>query len=526
MRICSNFVTKELPVFGLIIETHVHFRHITGDHTRNTPHLRRNAGRWLSATPPISGVLFYRTRDVTTAICRRIPIRLRALNVHYHPKSDLLNNRIILITGAGDGIGREAALTYARFGAQVILLGRTESKLASVQQEIAARNLRPAFIYSLDLLTASQQDCQRVADQIAQWVPHLDGVLHNAGLLTEITPMAEIKLQDWMDVMQVNVNATFMLTQALLPLLIHNGEPKSALVIGFGTGITAGALLRYPGLEHRVVAELLPSVVQAAPLVKGNYNAASDPGVEVRLRDGRQELLRNPQAYDLITLEPPPPSAAGVVNLYSKDFYRLAATRLEKNGLLAQWLPLPTQNIDDSRALVRSFLDVFPYASLWTSEFHEMLLVGSLEPINLDAERIRQRFEQPDVRSALSDVGIDSAATLLATWVTDRQGLERFAADAPAVTDDQPHIEYAPWVRAKEITRVLPALLDLRTPVPLVNADATFTRTLRAEQQRLMQFYRASLHADDGDRDAWGRDIREVLQQDSANPYYRWFITP
>ena len=316
----------------------------------------------------------------------------------------------------------------------------------------------------------------------------------------------------------------YMRIQALLPLLIHNAEPRSALVIGFGTGITAGALLRYPGLEQRVVAELLPSVVQAAPLFKGNYHAAGDPGIELRLRDGRQELLRNPQRYDLITLEPPPPSAAGVVNLYSQDFYQLAAARLEPSGLLAQWLPLPTQNIDDSRALVRSFLNVFPYASLWTSEFHEMLLVGSQAPIALDAERIGGRFEQPSVRSALAEVGIDSAATLLATWVTDRQGLERFAADALPVTDDQPRIEYAPWVRSKEITRVLPALLDLRVPAPLVNADATFARTLAAEQQRLMQFYRASLHAYDGDRDAWGRDIREVLQQDSANPYYRWFI--
>lgn len=318
----------------------------------------------------------------------------------------------------------------------------------------------------------------------------------------------------------------YMRVQALLPLLIHNGEPKSALVIGFGTGITAGALLRYPGLERRVVAELLPAVIDAAPLFKGNFNAATDPGIDLRLRDGRQELLRTPQAYDLITLEPPPPSAAGVVNLYSQDFYQLAATRLEKNGLLAQWLPLPTQNIDDSRALVRSFLNVFPYASLWTSEFHEMLLVGSRKPIELDAARIRQRFAQPGVSSALAEVGVDSAATLLATWVTDRQGLERFAANALPVTDDQPRIEYAPWVRSKEITRVLPALLDLRVPAPLLNADAAFTRTLGAEQQRLMQFYRASLHAYDGDRDAWGRDIREVLQQDSANPYYRWFITP
>ncbi|MUF08388.1 spermidine synthase, partial [Pseudomonas sp. CCM 7893] len=278
----------------------------------------------------------------------------------------------------------------------------------------------------------------------------------------------------------------YMRIQALLPLLIHNGEPRSALVIGFGTGITAGALLRYPELEQRVVAELLPSVIQAAPLFKGNYNAASDPDVQVRLQDGRQELLRNPQAYDVITLEPPPPSAAGVVNLYSRDFYQLTARRLEKHGLLAQWLPLPTQNIEDSQSLVRSFLDVFPYATLWTSEFHEMLLVGSMEPIELDTARIRQRFEQASVSSALGEVGIDSAATLLATWVTDRQGLERFVADALPVTDDQPRIEYAPWVRNKEISRVLPALLDLRVPVPLLNADAAFLRTLDSEQQRLM----------------------------------------
>ena len=230
--------------------------------------------------------------------------------------------------------------------------------------------------------------------------------------------------------------------------MIHNGEPRSALVIGFGTGITAGALLSYPGLQQRVVAELLPSVVKASTLFKGNFAAASNPGLQVRLRDGRQELLRSEQRYDLITLEPPPPSAAGVVNLYSRDFYQLAAQRLHPQGIVAQWLPLPTQNIDDSRSLVRSFLDVFPYATLWTSEFHEMLLVGSLQPIELDAARISARFGQPGVRNALQDVGVASPAALLATWVTDREGLVRFAADAPAVTDDQPRIEYAPWVRS------------------------------------------------------------------------------
>ena len=316
----------------------------------------------------------------------------------------------------------------------------------------------------------------------------------------------------------------YMRIQALLPLLIHNGEPRSALVIGFGTGITAGALLRYPQLQQRVVAELLPSVVGAASLFKGNFNAATDPGIDLRLRDGRQELLRSEQPYDLITLEPPPPSAAGVVNLYSRDFYQLAAQRLQPQGLVAQWLPLPTQNIDDSRSLVRSFLDVFPYATLWTSEFHEMLLVGSLQPIELDAARINARFEQPSVRDALQDVGVASAAALLATWVTDREGLERFAGDAPAVTDDQPRIEYAPWVRPREISRVLPALLDLHRAPTLLNADPGLVERMNVHQQRLMQFYRSSLHAYDGDREAWGRDIRDVIRGDGANPYFRWFV--
>ncbi|MCU0231622.1 MAG: fused MFS/spermidine synthase, partial [Acidobacteria bacterium] len=107
----------------------------------------------------------------------------------------------------------------------------------------------------------------------------------------------------------------YMRLQALLPLLIHPGTPRSALVVGFGTGITAGALLAYPALERRVAVELLPSVVRAGPLFAGNFGATADPRLEILLGDGRHELLRRPQTYDVITLEPPPPSAAGVVNL-------------------------------------------------------------------------------------------------------------------------------------------------------------------------------------------------------------------
>ncbi len=313
----------------------------------------------------------------------------------------------------------------------------------------------------------------------------------------------------------------YMRLQALLPLLVHRGQPRSALVVGFGTGITAGALLAAPGIEERVVVELLPSVVRAGPLFSGNRGAPTDARLDRRIGDGRQELLRSPQRYDLITLEPPPPSAAGVVNLYSRDFYELAARRLQPDGLLAQWWPLPAQNDEDSRSLVRSFLDVFPHASAWTTELHEVLLLGSLSPVELDGARIESRWRQGQVAAALAEVGVDSPAALLATWLTDRAGLERYAGGAPPVTDDRPRIEHAAWVRRGEIRRVLPLLLDLKTDVPLRPSDP-LVADVEAERKELLAFYRFSLQLMAGERSAAEAALLEVMERDPRNPYYLW----
>lgn len=142
--------------------------------------------------------------------------------MHYQPKQDLLQGRIILVTGASDGIGREAAQTYARYGATVILLGRNEEKLRQVARTIADENGTHPQWFTLDLLTCTSEECHQLAQCIAAQFPRLDGVLHNAGLLGDICPMSEQNPQIWQDVMQVNVNATFMLTQALLPLLLKS----------------------------------------------------------------------------------------------------------------------------------------------------------------------------------------------------------------------------------------------------------------------------------------------------------------
>lgn len=117
--------------------------------------------------------------------------------MHYQPKQDLLNDRIILVTGASDGIGREAAMTYARYGATVILLGRNEEKLRQVASHINEETGRQPQWFILDLLTCTSENCQQLAQRIAVNYPRLDGVLHNAGLLGDVCPMSEQNPQVW-----------------------------------------------------------------------------------------------------------------------------------------------------------------------------------------------------------------------------------------------------------------------------------------------------------------------------------------
>lgn len=146
----------------------------------------------------------------------------------YQAAPDLLKGKTIMVTGAGDGIGRIAALTYAGYGATVILLGRTESKLEAVYDEIeAGGNPKPALV-ELDLATVTDDQCIQLAQGLAEEFGHLDGLLHNASLLGERRPIESASYSAWQEVMQVNVNAQFVLTRQLLPLL--QAAPSASIV--------------------------------------------------------------------------------------------------------------------------------------------------------------------------------------------------------------------------------------------------------------------------------------------------------
>ncbi|WP_425642990.1 YciK family oxidoreductase [Marinomonas gallaica] len=137
----------------------------------------------------------------------------------YQAPNDLLKEKVILVTGAGDGIGKQAALTYAAHGATVILLGRTTKKLEEVYDQFESLGYPQGAIVPLNLDTAVEHDYIELANTIESEFGRLDGILHNASLLGDRTPLANYEPSTFEQVMRVNVNAAFLLNQALIPLL-------------------------------------------------------------------------------------------------------------------------------------------------------------------------------------------------------------------------------------------------------------------------------------------------------------------
>ncbi|MGK2912939.1 MAG: YciK family oxidoreductase [Porticoccaceae bacterium] len=155
----------------------------------------------------------------------------------YQAPADLLRGKVILVTGAGDGIGRCAAQTFARHGATVILVGRTVANLEQVYDAIVAAGDPQPAIYPLALDNANEQGYQQLADGLETEFGHLDGLLHNAGELGQRTSIANYSFASWQKVMQVNVTAAFLLTKALLPLLKASTD-ASVVFTSSGVGRT------------------------------------------------------------------------------------------------------------------------------------------------------------------------------------------------------------------------------------------------------------------------------------------------
>ncbi len=227
-----------------------------------------------------------------------------------------------------------------------------------------------------------------------------------------------------------------------LPCFVHPA-PKSVLVIGLGAGCTVGAAAIHPGVDSVRLVEIEPAVLGgAAAFDYANSDALNQPTVTVTIQDGRNHLRTTTETYDVITADPIHPWAAGSTFLYTYDYYKDAAARLNPGGVMAQWLPLYELSERDIDTLVRTFTQAFPNAMLWQT-YYDSILIGSNESFSIQVEEWAQRFNDAPLKDDLLAIDLDHAGALLAMYVADQDGLNELSQGALINTDDNLHVEFS-----------------------------------------------------------------------------------
>ena len=230
-------------------------------------------------------------------------------------------------------------------------------------------------------------------------------------------------------------------------LLGHLGAlahpPRRVLLIGFGSGMTASALVSYPELERLDVVEIEPAVISAAPLLTQlNRNVLQDPRVHVTLDDARNFLFTTRERYDLIVSEPSNPWIAGVATLFTREFYRAAQARLVPGGILVQWLQAYSLYPDDLRMVLATFLSEFHDATLWHGDAPDLILMAPSIPPKEILHRTQALYSSPALHDDFKQLGMDEAAGLFGFYLLDDADLRKFSAGAQINTDDRTLLEY------------------------------------------------------------------------------------
>ena len=235
-------------------------------------------------------------------------------------------------------------------------------------------------------------------------------------------------------------NQRYMRLFAYLPLALRP-ESKDALLICYGCGVTADALLHGPDIKRLDIVDISKEIFRLADFYSGiNYsNPLRDPRVRAIVQDGRFFLQAAPHQYDIITGEPPPPKALGTVNLYTEEFFSLMESRLKEGGIATFWLPIYQLKVDESKAILRAFHNAFPNASVWASGDLDWIMMGIKGPgRKIEEEKLRQLLDDPGSGADLRRIGIEVPQQLGALFLMDGDEIDRITRDVAPLTDNYP----------------------------------------------------------------------------------------
>jgi predicted membrane-bound spermidine synthase len=235
-----------------------------------------------------------------------------------------------------------------------------------------------------------------------------------------------------------------------LPVALHPA-PRRALLISYGVGSTAKALADTRELERIDVVDISREILDMATVVFPDpaTNPLRDPRARVHVEDGRYFLQTSGEHFDLITAEPPPPKMAGVVNLYSREYFDLVRARLAPGGIATYWLPLHSLEPDDARSIIGAFCAAFEDCTLWKGMGLSWMLVGTggaspsaadgTSPARVSEERFGAQWADPVVGPELRDLGFERPEQMGALFVAGAVDLRREVGAVAPLEDDFPY---------------------------------------------------------------------------------------
>jgi predicted membrane-bound spermidine synthase len=311
----------------------------------------------------------------------------------------------------------------------------------------------------------------------------------------------------------------YMAAMGHYPILLHRGPVETAVVICIGTGTTVGAVSTHVELKSIDAVDLSSTVFKFAPyFVPINKKFYQNTKVHKIAADGRHFLLGTKDTFDVITLEPPPPHDAGIVNLYTEEFYALAKRKMRPGGVLAQWVPLDFNRGVLPKMILKAMMGQFKHVSLWLPSRMEGVAIASDEPLRIDSRELAMRMSAPAVAEDLTANGLRSPEDLLATFIAADEKLAKFVGDAPSLTDDRPRIEYYNWYPLSSVS--VGDLKRLREPVETHLTDYPIDEarldTARAVANAILDEHEATV---EGDRSAARAALRLAVQLEPDNSY-------
>ena len=265
-------------------------------------------------------------------------------------------------------------------------------------------------------------------------------------------------------------------TQVMMGLLgpILRSQPtKRSLVIGLGTGSTAGWLGAIPAMERVDVVELEPLILDVARACRDvNHNVLENPKVHITIGDAREALLTSKDSYDVIASEPSNPFRAGIASLFTREYYHAASNRLTPDGVFVQWVQAYEIDSRTLRTIYGTMASEFPYVETWETTVNDLVLIGSKRPLVHRTGELAARIAEEPFKTALGNAWRVSDVNGLFAHYLANDTLARAIAAAPNVdlnTDDRNVVEFG---LARSVGVNAPALAtSLRQVAKSLHAD-------------------------------------------------------